>query len=330
MTQTINWLLEEENPSVRYFTLRELCQAPADDPEAVQAGLAIMRSEPVLKILSRQAEGGYWGRPEDFYERSKYKGTVWNLILLAELGADGADLSLQKAAAFVLEHVQDPESGGFAYNGRPGGGGDPSYVIPCLTGNMLWSLVRLGWQDDPRVRKGLEWMAASLRCDDRKSRPPDAWPYTVREQCWGRHSCSMGVVKALKALSEIPAHRRSPAMQSAIERGSEFLLVHHLYKRSRHLEKVAKPEWSEFGFPWMWKTDALEMLWVLTRLGLQDPRMQDAQELVLSKRIEEPPGRRCWRLEKSLNGRMLATIEREGQPSKWITLHALSALDRLN
>jgi hypothetical protein len=328
--ENLDWLLEKENPSVRYFTLRELCGAPADDPEVLHALAEIMRSGPVPKILSKQAEGGYWGRLEDFYERSKYKGTVWNLILLAELGADGDDFRVRKAAAFVLEHVQHPESGGFAYLGQPSGGGAPGCVIPCLTGNMLWSLVRLGWLDDPRIQGGLEWAADSLRCDDGGSRPPEAWPYTGRagkERCWGRHSCTMGVVKTLKALAEVPPERRSPAMQSAIERGAEFLLAHRLYKRSHALDKVAKAEWMEFGFPLMYKTDALEMLEVLTRLGYQDSRMQDAVELVLSKQVDGPQGHPCWVLDKSFNGRMLVTIERQGEPSKWITLRALSALD---
>ena len=329
MTLLLDWLLEQDNPSVRYFTLRELCGAPADDPEVLHAWAEIMCSGPVPKILSKQAEGGYWGRPEDYYERSKYKGTVWNLILLAELGADGDDPGVQKAAAFVLEHVQHPESGGFAYLGQPTGGGDPGCVIPCLTGNMLWSLVRLGWLDDPRIQGGLEWMAASLRCDDGDSRPPETWPYAGRagkERCWGRHTCTMGVVKALKALAEVPLERRSPAVQSAIARGAEFLLAHRLYKRSHAPQKVAKAEWTEFGFPLMYKTDALEMLGILTRLGYQNARMQDALELVLSKRRDDPPGRPCWVLEKTFNGRMLVTIERQGEPSKWVTLHALLAV----
>jgi len=330
MTLILDWLLEKDNPSVRYFTLRELCGAPAFDPKVLQAKAEIMRGGPVPKILSKQADGGYWGRPEDFYERSKYKGTVWNLILLAELGADGDDLRIQKAAAFVLEHVQHSESGGFAYLGQPSGGGDPRCVIPCLTGNMLWSLVRLGWLEDPRIQRGLEWMAVSLRCDDRDSRPPETWPYSGRagkERCWGRHSCTMGVVKMLKALAEVPLERRSPAMQSAIERAAEFLLVHHLYKRSHALQRLAKEEWTEFGFPLMYKTDALEMLGILTRLGFQDSRMQDAIELVLSRRVDDSSGRPYWILDKTFNGRMLVTIERQGEPSKWITLRALSTLD---
>jgi len=50
MNQQIeNWLLEEDNPPVRYFTLRYLFDRPEDDPEAQAARRAIMDSEPVKK-----------------------------------------------------------------------------------------------------------------------------------------------------------------------------------------------------------------------------------------------------------------------------------------
>jgi hypothetical protein len=35
--------------------------------------------------------------------------------------------------------------------GAKTGGGRHSEVIPCLTGNMVWSLIRFGYMDDPRV-----------------------------------------------------------------------------------------------------------------------------------------------------------------------------------
>ncbi len=33
-----------------------------------------------------------------------------------------------------------------------------------------------------------------------------------------------------------------------------------------------------------------------------------------------------WKLDDSLNGKMLADIERKGKPSKWITLRAMTVL----
>ena len=101
------WLLEEENPSIRYFTLTELLDKPNTDPDVKKARRAIMSDPVVVKILSRQKDGGYWGKPQDFYVHAKYKGTVWTLLLLAQLGADGKNDRIKNGCEFILDYSQD-------------------------------------------------------------------------------------------------------------------------------------------------------------------------------------------------------------------------------
>ena len=321
----LDWLLEEDNPSVRFFTLTELEGYPADDPRVLEAQRQIMTSGLAQLLLARQVEDGYWGRLEDFYIRSKYKGTVWTFLILVQLGADQNDPRIHKTCEFILDHAQDPESGGFAYKEAQKKIGDPNGIIPCLTGNMLWATIRCGYLNDSRVHKGIDWITKNQRTDDGESWPLDNPLYQRFEKCWGRHTCMMGVVKGLKALTEIPEENRSPVVQSTIHRCAEFILQHHIYRRSHNLVQTANPAWELFGFPLMWNTDVLEMLDLLTRLGYRDPRMKEAIELVLAKQDEQ--GR--WKLEQTFNGRMLARIEKEGQPSKWVTLRALIVLKRV-
>ena len=113
-------------------------------------------------------------------------------------------------------------------------------------------------------------------------------------------------------------------MKIMIAQAAEYLLKHHLYKRSHDLKRVVKPKWTKLGFPLMWDTDVLEMLEILIQLEYRDSRMQEAIDLILSKQDEN--GR--WPLEHTYNGRFQVSIERKGKPSKWITLNALKALKR--
>jgi len=318
-----DWLLEEKNPSVRYFTLRNLLGKKEDDEEVQEARSAIMGSKTVLKVLGNQDAEGHWGKPEDFYIRTKYKGTVWSFLLLAELGADGRDERIRRAAEFIFTWSQDRASGGFSYKGSAMNGGQHSGVLPCLTGNMIFSLVRFGYLDDPRVRKAIDYITTYQRFDD-GSKPPDEWPYTKYENCFGKHTCHMGAAKALKALAEIPPRRRTNAMKKTLEEGAEYFLIHHIYKRSHDLEKVSKRGWLRFGFPLMYQTDALELLDILTGLGYRDDRMQDAVDLVVENQDEKGK----WIMRNSYNGRMATSIERKGKPGKWVTLRALKVLKR--
>lgn len=318
------WLLEPDNPSVRYLTLTDILGKPEESEEVRQARHDIMASGVVPKILSRQDEAGCWGDPKKFYT-DKYKGTVWQLIILAELGVDPSNPQIVNACEFILENSQERDSGGFsAYRSEKSGGGLPSYVIPCLTGNMVWSLIRLGYLHDERIRKAIGWINRIQRFDDGDDVSPKGEPYDRFQMCWGKHTCHMGVVKTLKALSEIPDEMRSEETRKTMDLAVEFLLKHHIYKKSHDLTSVAKPGWLRLGFPLMYQDDILEILDILTSLNIHDPRMQDAMDILASK--QDNQGR--WKLENTFNGRFLTNIESKGQPSRWITLKALRVFKR--
>ncbi|MCD1293650.1 nitrogen fixation protein NifH [Methanocella sp. CWC-04] len=318
----VEWLLEADDPSVRYFTLRDILDRPEKDAEVRDAKARIMDTGVIPKILSKQEKGGYWGVPGDFYMRSKYKGTVWQFIVLAGLGADGKDERIKNACEFILSRSQDPESGGFSYISGKSGAGDRDRILPCLTGNMVWGLIRFGYLSDSRVKRGIGWITKYQRFDDGENRPPEGWPYDRFEICWGKHTCHMGVIKSLKALSEIPEDKRTKAANKTIENAAEYLLMHHIFKKSHDIKEISKPDWLRFGFPLMWNTDVLEISGILAGLGYKDERMQEAIDLIVSKQDEH--GR--WSLENTFNGRFLVNIERKNKPGKWVTLNAIRVL----
>ena len=88
----VDWLLEPENPAVRAMTLERLFGCGIDDDDVVAARSRAMTVDPIAGILEAQDERGWWVKPGPGYS-PKYTGTVWNLIFLAQLGADPADRS---------------------------------------------------------------------------------------------------------------------------------------------------------------------------------------------------------------------------------------------
>ncbi len=316
-----DWLLEDENPSVAYATRIHMLNESPTGKKAAKARNAIMSQGVVPSILAGQVDGR-WNGPGRHYT-DKYKGTVWQLIILAEHYADGNDPRIRKACDYILDGAQDRQSGGFSIESAvKTGGGRHSGVIPCLTGNLVWSLIRLGCLGDARLAAGIDWITTYQRFDDGATRPPDGWPYDKFEMCWGKHTCHMGVVKTLKALSELPQDLRSGQINATIASGAEYLLSHHVFKRSHDLQRVSRPGWLKFQFPLMYQTDVLEVARILLDLGYKDNRLQEAVDLILSK--QSSAGK--WSLEATFNGRFQVDIETKGKPSKWITLNALRVL----
>lgn len=318
----MDWLLEDADPAVRHSALTRIIGYPEESETATAARRLLMDNGTVAELLKFQSPEGFWGDADRFYN-DKYTGTAWNLLLLAELGADPKDARVSRACEFILERSQDPESGGFSYStSAKTGHGLPSGVIPCLTGNMTYGLIKLGMLEDPRVQRAIGWIVSWQRTDDGEGTGPIGETYKRYEMCWGKHTCHMGAAKAFKALAAIPASMRTTEVRNKLSELAEYFLKHRIFKRSHDPIEVAKPGWLKFGFPLMYQTDALELLAIFSDLGIVDERLGDAISLVRHKRL--PDG--SWKLENSFNGKMLVNIEKKGAPSKWVTLRAYDAL----
>jgi len=241
------------------------------------------------------------------------------------MGAE-ANSQIIEQCEYLLNNSQETEDGGFAMNtAAKKGGGRITEVIPCLTGNMVWILIHFGYLDDPRLQKAINWLTRYTRFNDGVEDNPQTPPYDRYEMCWGKHTCFMGVIKALKGLCAVPQEKRTRDISDTINKAVEFLLVHSIFKRSHDLSKISKPGWLKLSFPLMYQTDVLEILDILTELGVADDRMNDAIHIVLSK--QDDTGR--WRAENTSNtDRLLIPLEQKGEQSKWITLRAIRVIKR--
>ena len=92
----MDWLLEEDQPSIRYHALTQLLDWPRNDPEVRKARATITKSGWAADILSRQSDAGWWVEEESLY-RPKYLASNWMLLVLADLGVTREDSRIQKA-----------------------------------------------------------------------------------------------------------------------------------------------------------------------------------------------------------------------------------------
>ncbi len=324
----IPWLLEPDTsqPAVRYYTLRDILNRDEQDEAVRDAQSAIMSTGPVPEILAAQEPEGYWVKAGPGYS-PKYRGTVWQIIFLAQLGADGTEPRVRKSCEYVLSH-STARHGGFAFNGVPSG------FMHCLAGNLGAALIDLGWLGDERLQSALEWQARVVTGDgvaDTKSQNT-----VERYYCYtpgpsfacGPNAglpCAWGAVKAMLSFSKVPPSLRTKRISAAIDQGVEFLLGCDPAVADYSFGYGDKPSssWFKLGYPLAYVADVLQNLEVLATLGqARDERLSHALQLIESKQDEQ--GR--WKLEYSYNGKTWFNIERKGRPSKWITLRALRVL----
>ncbi len=318
------WLLEPDNPPVRYFALTDLLDRPADDPKVKATRAAINSSFPVKNILDAMYPQGYWVNPGPGYS-PKYRSTVWSVIFLDQLGADGNDPRVRTACEYVLEHTQAP-NGGFGCRGgfkvkRP----PNNLVLHCLNGNLLRAMLDFGLGDDERVQRVIEWQARSITGDKfteyyKSGTSGPGFACAVNDG----EPCAWGAIKALRALARIPEDKRTPQVKKAIRVGMTFLL-------SRDPVKADYPSgdgrisssWFKLGFPSGYVADVLQNLEVLAELGhAHDKRLKPAIEWLLSK--QDAAGR--WKNQYAYSGKLWVDFEPQGGMSKWVTLRACRVL----
>ena len=87
--------------------------------------------------------------------------------------------------------------------------------------------------------------------------------------------------------------------------------------------KRPSESWFKLGFPSGYVTDLLQNLEALCELGYgKDPRLEPALRWLVSQ--QDGQGR--WQNRYAYTGKTWVEIERQGHPSKWVTLRACRVL----
>lgn len=320
----MHWLLEPGDIGVRYLAMRDLTGAEGE--ELTQAQRQAHTGGPIAQVLAEMHPEGYWEKPGPGYS-PKYRGTVWSIILLAQLGASShMDARIQSACSYLLDNALT-NGGQFSASGSPSGTAD------CLQGNLCAALLNLGCED-PRLDKAFEWMARSVTGEG--VAPVEDRGASVRYYagkcgptfaCGSNNKlpCAWGATKVMLAFSKLPDDRGTPIIRRAIEAGVGFLLGTDPAMADYPCGYSSKPSgnWWRFGFPVFYVTDILEIAEALARLGYgNDPRLAGAMKLIRDKR----DNRGCWHLEYGYTGKTWVDFGAKKQPNKWVTLRALRAL----
>jgi hypothetical protein len=329
--QTIDWLLEEDNANapIRFLAMRDVLDRTSGDPELEAARAAMMQTGPIPAILDKQHNEGYWENSKSIYG-PKYYASVWQLIMLAQMGADKNHPQIQKACEYILQNSIGKFGGFSVYSSQTG-------AVHCLQGNLTAALLDFGYQNAPRLLRAIDWMARSVTGEGfaiageksqgdhyiRSGISAPGFPCAANDH----QPCAWGAVKVAQALSKIPKESRTITIDKAIKNSIEFLMgVDPATANYPHpYSKNASGSWFKFGFPVFYVTDLLQNLEALVALGLtDDPRLKNAIDVVLQK--QDKNGR--WMMDYTYNGKTWVGIEEKGKASKWVTLRAIRAVKR--
>ncbi len=311
----LDWLLDPAQPAVRARALRELLGRPETDPDVAAARARLLTTGWVADLLRERDPSGGWGDGASQY-RPKYTSTHWKMLVLADLGAERSEPTVEAACERWIA--------GFPLRGGGVGGNSKGTGHLCVVGNMARALLRMGYVDDPRIERSMEWLAAAAD-------PKGGW------SCFGSGR-NLDSWEALGAFAAYPRDRWTGAMARAVERGVEFFL-----ERELHRQGARYAPWFRFHDPVHYYYDLLVGLDLVTALGVTADRRLDFA-LDHLRRRRQPDGR--WNLDAvhpDVEGALARwfrdhpadrptpfALETPGAPSRMVTLRALAVLRRID
>lgn len=285
--------------------------------------IAHIRKHTVERILAKQDGSFRWGfnekqareRPEYSYYAPNFKSTLWTLLLLADIKAPVDIPQVKPSIQLVTERFYDPEHGIFGFSDKS------HFPIPCLNGNMIYLHHYFETSHSEALNRTSGFFAAYQRFDDGDFKTPKSYPYCSNRSCYGKHTCYWGVTKLLKGVSFIPKIQRSKEAQQLIENCIDFVLHHQVCFSSHHEDRLLHRDIGKLAFPNFYKSDFLEILWLLAREQVHDRRMSRSLELLRSKMKDGG----LWELEKTSN--IIVPIGRKDCANAFITERATAVLD---
>ena len=306
-SDVIQWLLQDDEPSMKLRTLRELLDADDAMPEVRRAKSAILQSMPVRDLLEKMQPDGYWLQKNprtkatvgDGVMYGSFGSTHFYLAYLAELGMDRTQPEVEKAADRYLS-LQKPD-------------GDWLNHYSCLLGYNIRTFVRLGYREDVRIKRSIDLMLQTIREDGGYLCDWHEGKYKTRQV----KSCIRGSVKCLLAFAELPEYWDHPRCRQLVD---YFLRRGGVYQ-SNHPGIFVNQDMQRFSFPITWRANLWEVLYALCKMGHgNDERLQSAWNVLESRadiegryQLDWTPTECPWKVGKS------------GEINKWITFYAMLA-----
>lgn len=268
----VHTLLSLENKAINYFTKHDLLD------ERVKSIEILWKSQDAEKILRKQQSDGSWEYPrgkEHIRSRKNYNQieTYRNLRYLVEkYGFTKKHEAIEKAAEFLFKF--QTEEGDF--RGIYG-----TQYATTYTPAIMELLIKAGYENDPHILKGFEWLLF-IRQDD------GGWAIPLRtagekldvlnspdpiQPIKSKPFSHLVTGMVLRAFAAHPKYRKSESAKKAGE-----LLISRFFKSDKYSDRRGKDFWEKVSYPF-WFTDIISSLDSLSFIGFTRDNSQILEAL---------------------------------------------------
>jgi hypothetical protein len=313
-------LLAADNEALRFFVRRDLMDEEAGPVDA------LWELPEAQKLIKKQQENGSWrypGKNRNVYTEINYDllETFRSLgILVEKYGFHGQYPAIGKAAEYVLS-CQTEEGDIRGVLGKQ--------YMPYYHAILCELLIKVGYGEDARIEKGIDWLL-TMRQDDggwivpmqavpAKEKTREMWsaPPVLPER--GKPSSHLATGMVLRAFATHPAYS-----QLAEARLAANLLKSRFLEPDKYGDRKAPQYWTKFQFPFWW-SNLLTALDSLSLMGFpeDDGDVQKGLDWFVSNQQDDG----LWKTSYELAKRREVTAKEKGA-MLWVGLAVCRILRR--
>jgi hypothetical protein len=314
------WLLQGD-PWVVYRTRIDLLLQSLDDPEVINAHMEMITHPLVRKILDDL--NGWSGAAISSHKSAGQP--MHKLSFLADLGLNRLEKDIGLIAEKIMRHQSDQGPFQMMMNTPThfGGNGVDTWAWAlCDAPLLLYALVKFGYGDDERVKRGIQYLGGLVRAN--------GWPCAVSPEVGnfrgpGRKEdpCPYATLVMLKLLAALPDWQES----SEAHAGAESLLTLWDERRERHPYMFYMgTDFCKLKVPFVWY-DILHVCEVLTQFPWLhgDNRLQEMMNIIVEKSNANGgfSSESIWTAWKEWE------FGQKKIPSRWLTLLVMRMQERM-
>jgi hypothetical protein len=309
----VDWLLQGSS-WIAYRTRRDLLGQPESDKQVDQARTQMLADAQIQALVAELAN---W--PGVVISSHKSAGQPFHkLTFLADLGFKASDPGMETIITRVMQYQSAEGPFGLPMNicaAYGGTGQDTNAWALCDAPLLLYALVKFGMGEDPRIRKGVEYLAGLIR--------DNGWPCVVSKELGSfrgpgkkEDPCPFATLAMLKLVSVVNDLYNSTAAHMGIE--TLLSLWEHSQTRHPYIFYMGD-DFRKIKVPFIWY-DLVHVLDVLSQFAWvkSDPRFQDMLSVLTAKM--DPEGH--FTLESAWQAWKDWEFGQKKFPSRWLTLVA--------
>ncbi len=303
MSNMIDWLLEKQNPAIRYRAMTELLDVSKSDQEASLGYQEIWAAKDIQAMLARQNEKGIWEHTENEY------GVHTSLRYLTAFAENGLrqDSRLEHAVEYAVRFLVEKETADLSHD-----------YSGCSNALVLRALVMLGYHQEIGVKSLInryvetQLFDGGFICRRLLAKRPD------------RKGCYKASVAALLLYAEC---KRQGIPLLGCEQLVEYFLKRDVFFSSGDKAKLlldGKPGWRSVDNFFPVETMRIGLPLIVSALSIlgagNQPSLERAWEYLARKKNQD--GRLA--LEGTLT-KQPCKFGKVGDENQWVTFYALLA-----